>query len=138
MDDPSATIRVRARLIRRRQAAVNPELLLRPLETEDGIFDTGGSGDLNIAELAVADLIRNFSARSDLARLGVCRTLATSVLADQGKILIWSYFFGNLALLRRGLTDIVTFIEVLTGANHLAGSEDVAAGKGRARLITQV
>src|SRR3546814_2955693 len=85
--DPSATIRVRARLIRLRQAAVNPELLLRPLETEDGIFDTGGSGDLNIAELAVADLIRNFSARSDLARLGVCRTLATSVLADQGKIL---------------------------------------------------
>src|SRR3546814_3610109 len=68
MDDPSATIRVRARLIRLRQAAVNPELLLRPLETEDGIFDTGGSGDLNIAELAVADLIRNFSARSDLAR----------------------------------------------------------------------
>src|SRR3546814_15170415 len=87
MDDPSATIRVRARLIRLRQAAVNPELLLRPLETEDGIFDTGGSGDLNIAELAVADLIRNFSARSDLARLGGCRTLATSVLADQGKIL---------------------------------------------------
>src|SRR3546814_16899188 len=98
--DPSATIRVRARLIRLRQAAVNPELLLRPLETEDGIFDTGGSGDLNIAELAVADLIRNFSARSDLARLGVCRTLATSVLADQGKILIWSYFLGNHDLLR--------------------------------------
>src|SRR3546814_5612911 len=103
--DPSATIRVRARLIRLRQAAVNPELLLRPLETEDGIFDTGGSGDLNIAELAVADLIRNFSARSDLARLGVCRTLATSVLADQGKILIWSYFLGNLDLLRRGRSE---------------------------------
>src|SRR3546814_7462440 len=116
--DPSATIRVRARLIRLRQAAVNPELLLRPLETEDGIFDTGGSGDLNIAELAVADLIRNFSARSDLARLGVCRTLATSVLADQGKILIWSYFLGNLDLLRRGLSDLVPFIEVLTGATR--------------------
>lgn len=127
MDDPSATIRVRARLIRLRQAAVNPELLLRPLETEDGIFDTGGSGDLNIAELEVADLIRNFSARSDLARLGVCRTLATSVLADQGKILIWSYFLGNLDLLRRGLSDLAPFIEVLTGATPVAGREDDAA-----------
>lgn len=126
MDDPSATIRVRARLIRLRQAAVNPELLLRPLDSEDGIFDTGGSGDLNIAELEVADLIRNFSARSGLARLGVCRTLVTNVLANQGKVLIWSYFLGNLALIRRELGDLAPFIEVLTGATRTAGREDDA------------
>lgn len=129
MDDPSVTIRVRARLIRLRQAAVNPELLLRPLETEDGIFDTSGSGDLNIAELEVADLIRNFSARSDLERLGVCRTLATDVLANQGKILIWSYFLGNLDLIRHGLSDLAPFIEVLTGATPVAGREDDAAAE---------
>ncbi|WP_374427054.1 SNF2-related protein [Paracoccus sp. (in: a-proteobacteria)] len=129
MDDPSATVRVRARLIRLRQAAVNPELLLRPLETEDGIFDTGGSGDFNIAELEVADLIRNFSARSDLARLGVCRTLVTDVLANQGKILVWSYFLGNLDLIRRGLGDLAPFIEVLTGATPVAAREDDAAAE---------
>src|SRR3546814_13046505 len=92
-----------------------------------------GSGDLNIAELAVADLIRNFSARSDLARLGVCRTLATSVLADQGKILIWSYFLGNLALLRRGLSDLGPFIEVLTVVTPVAGREDDAADERGSR-----
>src|SRR3546814_12179933 len=63
MDDPAAPFRVRARLIRLRQAAVNPELRLRPLETEDGIFATGGSGAHNIAELAGAD-------RSEARRVG--------------------------------------------------------------------
>src|SRR3546814_10266278 len=58
----------------------------------------------------------------------VCASdLATSVLADQGKILIWSYFLGNLDLLRRGLSDLVPFIEVLTGATPVAGREDDAA-----------
>lgn len=124
MDDPTATIRVRARLIRLRQAAVNPELLLRPLDADDGIFDTGGSGDLNIAELEVAELIRSFSARSGLARLGVCRTLVSDVLANQGKVLIWSYFLKNLDLIRRELADLAPFIEVLTGATPAAGRED--------------
>lgn len=129
LDDPSAPIRVRARLIRLRQAAVNPELLLRPLETDDGIFDTGGSGDLNIAELEVAELIRNFSAKSELGRLAVCRTLIADVLAEQGKVLVWSYFLGNLDLLRRGLSDLAPFIEVLTGATPVAGREDDGAAE---------
>ncbi|WP_133366177.1 DEAD/DEAH box helicase [Qipengyuania sediminis] len=129
LDDPSAPIRVRARLIRLRQAAVNPELLLRPLETDDGIFDTGGSGDLNIAGLEVAELIRNFSAKSELGRLAVCRTLIADVLAEQGKVLVWSYFLGNLDLLRRGLSDLAPFIEVLTGATPVVGREDDGAAE---------
>jgi len=124
LDDPSANIRLRARLIRLRQAAVNPELLLRPLELEDGVFDTGGTGDLNIAELEVADLIRRFAANTGLARLGVCQTLINTVLVEQGKVLIWSYFLGNLELLRRSLAPLAPFVEVLTGATPVAGRED--------------
>ncbi|MEO0464378.1 MAG: DEAD/DEAH box helicase [Pseudomonadota bacterium] len=126
-DDPSAPVRVRARLIRLRQAAVNPELLLRPLDSEDGIFDADGSGDLNISELEVADLIRNFSATANLDRLGICRTLVADILAKQGKVLIWSYFLGNLALIQRSLGDLAPFIEVLTGATPVAGNENNAA-----------
>src|SRR3546814_20017526 len=79
MDDPSATIRVRARLIRLRQAAVNPELLLRPLEPEDGIFDTGGSGDLNIAELAVRSEARRVGKECD----STCRSRGSPVHTQQ-------------------------------------------------------
>ncbi|HVW56732.1 MAG TPA: DEAD/DEAH box helicase [Rhizobiaceae bacterium] len=127
LDDRMAGIRVRARLIRLRQAVVNPELLLRPLELEDGIFDTGGSGDLNIAELEVADLIRSFTPNVGLARLDVCRTLVDQILREQGTVLIWSYFLGNLDLLRRGLASLAPFIEVLTGATPVAGHEDETA-----------
>ena len=123
-DDPSGGLRLRARMIRLRQAAVNPELLLRPLETEDGVFDTGGTGDLNMAELEVADLIRSFTADSTLARLAVCRELVDTVLDEQGKVLIWSYFLGNLELLRRGLAKHAPFVEILTGATPVAGRED--------------
>lgn len=126
-DDPSASLRLRARMIRLRQAAVNPELLLRPLENEDGVFDTGGTGDLNMAELEVADLIRSFTADSTLARLKVCRELVDNVLNEQGKVLIWSYFLGNLELLRRGLASQAPFVEVLTGATPVAGREDDSA-----------
>lgn len=127
MDDTQGSIRLRARLIRLRQAVVNPELLLRPLQQEDGIFDTGGTGDLNINELEVAELICNFQATSGLARLGVCRALVEDILGSQGKVLIWSYFLGNLDLLRRSFLSAAPFVEVLTGATPVAGQEDETA-----------
>jgi SNF2 family DNA or RNA helicase len=124
LDDPQANVRLRARLIRLRQAVVNPELLLRPLEQDDGIFDTGGTGDLNINELEVAEQIRGFKAESGLARLGVCKTLVEDILQSQGKVLVWSYFLGNLDLLRRNLQTAAPFVEVLTGATPVAGRDD--------------
>ncbi|MER9260826.1 DEAD/DEAH box helicase [Mesorhizobium sp. M0217] len=126
-DDPQANVRLRARLIRLRQAVVNPELLLRPLEQEEGIFDTGGTGDLNFNELEVAELIRDFHAVDKLARLDVCKTLVSDILQLQGKVLIWSYFLGNLDLLRRSFGPVAPFVEVLTGATPVAGDEDESA-----------
>jgi len=117
LDDPSAPVRVRARLIRLRQASVNPELLLRPLEIE-GVFDTGGTGDFTISELEIADLIRTFDTPVDLARLDVCKDLSLRILRDQGKVLIWSYFLGNIERLRQTFTGIAKFVEVLTGATR--------------------
>jgi len=98
LDSPGAPVRVKARLIRLRQASVNPELLLRPLE-EEGIFDTGGTGDFSISEMEVMNLVQNFDAARNLARLEICKNLALTVLEEEGKVLVWSYFLGNLALL---------------------------------------
>jgi SNF2 family DNA or RNA helicase len=124
LDDPQATLRVRARLIRLRQAVVNPELLLRPLEIEDGVFDTAGTGDLTIGELEVADLIRSFDPLVDLARLAICRELTQRILAEQGKVLIWSYFLGNLERLRSSFQSMAPFVEVLTGATPVSGGDE--------------
>lgn len=122
-DNPQMALRVRARLIRLRQAAANPSLLLRPLSQEDGIFDTGGTGEFNISEAAIAEQIRMFDHQVDLERLSSCKHLAESILQEQGKVLIWSYFLGNLEMLKQAFEHKVGFVEVLTGATPVAGQE---------------
>lgn len=119
---PGGNVRVKARLIRLRQASVNPELLLKPL-ADEGVFDTGGNGDLTISEMDVANLISGFSADRDLARLRVCLERVEAVLEEQGKVLIWSYFLGNLEKLRQILKPLAPFVEVLTGATPVAGMD---------------
>jgi SNF2 family DNA or RNA helicase len=130
LDRPEAPVRVRARLIRLRQASVNPELLLKPLDDE-GVFDTGGTGDFTISEVEVAEQIRSFDAMYDLSRLEICRELVEGILRDQGKVLIWSYFLGNLERLRQAFRESAPFVEVLTGATPVASGdsdEDPAEG----------
>jgi len=121
LQEQPGAVRVRARLMRLRQACVNPELLLKPLEAE-GIFEAE-DGDFTLSELDVADAIRSFRATTDLARLRVCKDLAGQIVHTEGKVLIWSYFLGNLELLRRELTGAAEFVEVLTGATPVAGSD---------------
>lgn len=122
LDKPGAPLRVKARLIRLRQACVNPELLLRPLEDE-GVFDTGGTNDYSIAELEVVELVRAFRSRTNLHRLETCVQLARQTITDQGKVLIWSYFLGNLELIRQAMQGMAPFVEVLTGATPVSDSD---------------
>lgn len=116
-------VRLRARLIRLRQACVNPELLMRPLEDE-GIFDTGGVGDLNFSESEVADLVGSFQAEQHLLRLTVCKQIVQKILKAQGKVLIWSYFLGNIELLKQEFLKSAEFVEVLTGSTPVSGQEN--------------
>lgn len=135
MDRPQAPIRLKARLIRLRQASVNPELLLRPLE-EEGVFDTAGTGDFTISELEVANLIRSFDWERDLMRLEICRNLVHTILREEGKVLIWSYFLGNLERLRHALKGTAQFVEVLTGATPVAvGDPDEEPADGTREAI---
>lgn len=126
-------VRVRAKLIRLRQAAANPELLARPIEDET-LFDNG-TDDFSIAELEIAELVRGFEPGRDLERLRICRNLVREAIASQGKVLVWSYFLGNVARLRAALSDLAPFIGVLTGSTPVSGEEDEAAVVSRERII---
>lgn len=122
IDGREEVVRVRARLIRLRQASTNPELLLKPLANE-GIFDAEPS-ELTAAELQIGDLVKSFSPEKDLFRLQRCISLIQEVLNDQGKVLIWSYFLGNLGRLKLSCQKLAPFVEVLTGSTPVAGFDE--------------
>jgi SNF2 family DNA or RNA helicase len=53
----------------------------------------------------------------------VCRDLVRNIFETQNKVLIWSYFLGNLELLRRTFSNAAPFVEVLTGATPVSANE---------------
>lgn len=115
-------VRVKARLMRLRQAAVNPELLLKPLEDER-LLEVD-STEFSLNELKLAGLIQGFESSKSLARIKRCREIVEGVLAEQGKILIWSYFLGNLEMLKGQLSDLAPFVEVLTGGTPVSSGDN--------------
>ncbi len=110
---------IRARLMRLRQAAVNPALLLRPLE-EEGLFDVAGAA-FSSSELEIAAQVAMFEPERDLVRLQMAVELARATIRQQRKLVVWSYFLGNLQLLKSALTSEADFVEVLTGATPVQG-----------------
>jgi SNF2 family DNA or RNA helicase len=117
-------VRIAARLIRLRQASVNPSLLLAPLELDE-LFAIPPGSDITPSELDVENLVRAFEPTSDLQRIEECRKLVQRIIAEEGKVLIWSYFLGNLQLLRNELSGMAGFVEVLTGATPVSSGSDV-------------
>lgn len=114
---------VRARLIRLRQAATNPALLLRPIE-EDGTYSLASSDSISVAELTIADRVREFAPDRGLERLRVASELVERILSEEGKVLIWSIFIGNLSLLKEHLSDHAEFVDVITGMTPVGGADD--------------
>lgn len=110
---------IKARLMRLRQAAVNPALLLRPLE-EEGLLDVSGSA-FSSSELEIASLVARFDPHRDLLRLEMAIDLARAAVREQRKLVVWSYFLGNLQLLKSALSSEADFVEVLTGATPVQG-----------------
>ena len=74
---------------------------------------------------------------ADLNRMTACRDLALKILSDQGKILIWSYFLGNLERLRQMFVGLSPFVEVLTGATpvNAGGPEEESQLGTREEII---
>lgn len=115
-------VRVKARLMRLRQAAVNPELLLKPLDDER-LLEVD-STEFSLDELKLAGLIQGFESSKSLARIKRCRELVEGILSEQGKVLVWSYFLGNLEMLKDQLSDLAPFVEVLTGETPVSSGDD--------------
>ena len=115
----AASSLIRARLMRLRQAAVNPALLLRPLE-EEGLFDVAGMA-FSSSELEIAAQVARFDPKRDLLRLELAVELARATIRQQGKLVVWSYFLGNLRLLKSALSSEADFVEALTGATPVQG-----------------
>jgi SNF2 family DNA or RNA helicase len=125
----NAPMRVKARLIRLRQAAVNPELLLLPIE-KDTLFEAGVSGDYSVTEQQVVNLVGNFDIGRDLERIRICDEIATRTLATEGKVLIWTYFLGNLDRIKSLFEGKVQFLEALTGVTPVGGGDEDATTVG--------
>src|SRR5262249_5997417 len=80
------------------------------------------------SELEIAELVALFDPSRDLRRLARAIELARATIAEQGKVVVWSYFLGNLQLLRSSLAGAADYVEVLTGATPVQddgyGDED--------------
>lgn len=122
IDAPASTL-VRARLMRLRQAATNPSLLLRPLEEEMG--PQFGFEGFSISEIDIADKVSRFEPATQLAKLAVLRDLITDLMKTQKKILIWSIFLGNIELLRTELSDAADFVSVISGSTPIEGNDEL-------------
>ena len=119
-DTPTSTL-IRARLVRLRQAATNPSLLLRPLEEEMG---PGFSSDgFSISEINIADHVSRFNPHQELSKLSILRELLDELMRYENKILIWSIFIGNLELLQHELSDMADYVTVISGATPIGGDD---------------
>ncbi len=137
VDSRTSTL-LRARLIRLRQAATNPSLLLGPLDA-DGIFESGDRSPVSGAEVAIAQRVEGFDSAMHLRKLEEVRRLVTEVVRREGKVVVWSYFLGNLALLQRELSSCAEVVNVISGATPIADSdvEEASGLQSRERIIHQ-
>ena len=137
VDSRTSTL-LRARLIRLRQAATNPSLLLGPLDA-DGVLELGDRSPVSGAEVAIAQRVQDFDASMHLRKLEEVRRLVTEVIGREGKVVVWSYFLGNLALLQRELSSCAEVVNVISGATPIADSdvEEASGLQSRERIILQ-
>ena len=111
----------RARLMRLRQAATNPSLLLRPIEEE---FGTRPAVDpLGKIDRELRGMIESFNAQEDLAKLDVLIKLVRNLQNEHPKILIWSIFIQNLELIEGSMGDMADWVRMISGRTPVGGDE---------------
>ena len=137
VDSRTSTL-VRARLIRLRQAATNPSLLLGPLDA-DGVFHPGDRIPVSGAEVAIAQRVEDFDSATQLQKLEEARRLVRYIVEREGKVVVWSYFIGNLAMLLEDLSSSAEVVNVISGATPVADSdvEEASGLQSRERIIRE-
>ncbi len=134
--DPRRLTLLKARLIRMRQAATNPSLLLGPLDA-DGVFESDHRDPVSGAEVAIAQRVESFDSARHLRKLEEVQRLVTKVVQSEGKVVVWSYFLGNLALLLRELSGCAEIVKVISGATPISDSdvEEASGLQSREQII---
>ena len=134
---PRTSTLLRARLIRLRQAATNPKLLQGPLEA-DGVRDAGRLPASGV-EVAIAQKVNGFDPIEKLNKLEELRKLVTHVVRREGKVVIWSYFIGNLYLLEEELSGFADVVRMIYGKTPIADSdvEESSGLQSRERIINE-
>ena len=117
---------LRARLIRLRQAASNPSLLLGPLDA-DGLFDVNLRDSVTSEEAAIAKRVERFESRVYLEKLKRVKSLVADVINRERKVVVWSYFLGNLALLEQELSTSAEVVNIISGATPISDSDEEEA-----------
>ena len=136
--DLRASTLLKARLIRLRQAATNPSLLLGPLDA-DGAFYPGDRSPVSGAEMTIAQRVEGFHSATQLRKLEEVQRLVKDVVECEGKVVVWSYFLGNLALLLEELSSCAEVVKLISGATPIADSdvEEASGLQSRERIISQ-
>jgi len=112
----------RAKLIRLRQAATNPTLLLKPIQEEG--FDSLESNMLSISDAKILRAVMEYSPREHSNKLRAMAALLNELRAKHNKVLIWSYFLGNLDLLGTCLQGLFDEMYEIRGATPIASDDD--------------
>lgn len=122
--DQFAASLVQAKLIRLRQAASNPSLLLAPLEESEfgSEIAAAAAGPFGTA---IADSIRAFHPVQHLPKLARLISLIRELLPTQAKILVWSYFLGNLDLLEKYLRPLAHDVYRISGATPIGQTAEL-------------
>jgi SNF2 family DNA or RNA helicase len=111
-----------ASLIRLRQAASNPSLLLAPISKELLEIDGGCDVDEKFIERVsyVSDLIDQFNPEKDLPKLVRLIELAKDAQRNGEKVLIWSYFVSNINMISAALKNSLNIpVHIITGATPI-------------------
>lgn len=120
-ENPRSKI-ARAGLMRLRQAATNPRLLLIAFADEDEDLDLG---PFVIPDFRIAQAVNDFEPSKDLEKLRKLYALVTNLLVREQRILIWSVFVANLELIENSLKGIGMKIDIISGAVPVESDSDL-------------
>lgn len=119
--DLSDDFLTRARLIRLRQAATNPSLLLKPLE--DDLAIRSGIDPLADIDHEFLSILNAFRPGQHLAKLAKLVSLVKELQASHQKILIWSVFLQNLDLIVSHLSGQSGWVKKISGATPVRNDD---------------
>lgn len=112
-----------ARLVRLRQAATNPSLLLGPVFDDEGAIVEAGA--FSAPDLEFLQLVQTFDPVLRFGKTKLLERLIDDLFIRHRKILIWSVFVSNLTLIAECLRGKAEHIDIISGATPVNTDSDL-------------